>query len=218
VLPAPTLSSSGRGGKCRRIGVVTTGDVATTTRGVVVGQAKSTCGGRGRRTGERGLGDFNSLGFPSTQFTQRCTRDLASTEAGLVVNVGVGSRVVGALAMTRGDVGGAIVGGAGLQRTGTAEREGSINQGQRENGSAEGGSGCCGTRLYTHRFDGERGGGAEDCAAGLLLCRVRVPSVACSSWTRAHSELQIIETGTPCDISDHDAGIRTKKGPKLKKF
>ena len=128
MLPAPTLSSSGRGGKCRRIGVVTTGDVATTTRGVVVGQAKSTCGGRGRRTGERGLGDFNSLGFPSTQFTQRCTRDLASTEAGLVVNVGVGSRVVGALAMTRGDVGGAIVGGAGLQRTGTREREGSINQ------------------------------------------------------------------------------------------
>ena len=103
----------------------------------------------------------------------------ASTEAGLVVNVGVGSRVVGALAMTRGDVGGAIVGGAGLQRTGTREREGqSINQGQRENGSAEGGSDGCGTRLYTHRFDGERGGGAEDCAAGLRLCRLRVPSLA----------------------------------------
>jgi hypothetical protein len=33
-------------------------------------------------------------------------------------------------------------------------------------------------RLYTHRFDGERGGGEVDCAAGLLLCRLRVPSFA----------------------------------------
>ena len=36
----------------------------------------------------------------------------------------------------------------------------------------------CGRRPYTHRFDGEQGGGAEDCAAGLFMCRVRVKSFA----------------------------------------
>ena len=94
---------------------------------VVVGQGQSTCSGQSWWTGERGLGGLHSVGFPGAQFTQRCARDLASTEAGLVVNVGVGHRAVDALAMVRGDVGGAIVGGAGLQRTDVG-RMASINQ------------------------------------------------------------------------------------------
>jgi len=92
--------------------------------------------------------------------------------------------VRGNVAMIRYDLGGgSIVGGSGLQRGGNMDRGVTPSlrtQRQQMHCTAGRRSDGCRRRLNLnmHRFDGEQGGGAEDCAARLRLCRLLVPSLA----------------------------------------
>ena len=94
--------------------------------------------------------------------------------------VSVDSWEHGSVAMACCDVGGAIVVSSGLQSRGNLGCVAQSLRTQRQQMHCTAGSRSdgCGIRPCTHRFDGEQGGGTEDCAARFCLCRLLVPSIA----------------------------------------
>ena len=133
----------------------------------------------------RELGDLRFGSVPREPQALHGSRDLALSNARAV---SVGSWVRGSGAMNHCDLEGAMVGGNGLQRREQAPQGcHSITQNSAAAMYCTAGSGSdrCGIRFCTHRIDSEQGGGEGGCAAGLFLCRDRVPSLAllfASDW------------------------------------